>query len=267
MHWADDLRSTKHVTIDVAGRRVEYRVVPSKVARKLRVRVGPGGVEVVQPAGGDDGETDAFVRASGEWIVGQLDRVERLRTVRKPERIPVGEILYRGLPTPVRVETHPHRRGPNRVAHEAGELVIILGNTSTPPPKSLENWLRRQARAEIQSYLSMVTPRLNCHPRKIYIMGQRTKWGNCSAMRNLSFNWRLILAPPLVLRYLVMHEVVHLVMPDHSARFWLTVQSLCPDMERARQWLSANGHRLQVELATICATAGEPETTIRAAER
>src|SRR5580704_3990355 len=82
-------------------------------------------------------------------------------------------------------------------------------------------------------------------------MEQRTKWGNCSAVRNLSFNWRLILAPDFVLRYLVTQEAVHLAVPEHSAKFWLTVQSLCPEAERAKQWLSANGLRLAVKLASI----------------
>ena len=59
-------------------------------------------------------------------------------------------------------------------------------------------------------------------------MGQRTKWGNCSPLQNLSFNWRLIMAPEAVLRYLVTHEAVHLAVPDHSQEFWLTVRSLCP---------------------------------------
>ena len=78
-------------------------------------------------------------------------------------------------------------------------------------------------------------------------MDQRTRWGSCSSRQNLSFNWRLIMAPEFVLRYLVTHEVVHLAIPDHSKRFWLTVQSLCPETERARQWLCANGGRLYVD--------------------
>ena len=72
--------------------------------------------------------------------------------------------------------------------------------------------------------------------------------GNCSALGNLSFNWRLIMAPDFVLRYLVTHEAVHLAIPDHSQKFWLTVQSLCPETERARQWLVANAHRLLTPL-------------------
>jgi hypothetical protein len=121
-----------------------------------------------------------------------------------------------------------------------------------------ENWLRRQARAEIEKQLGTVTTRLRQRPRRVYVMGQRTKWGNCSADRNLSFNWRLILAPDSVLRYLVTHEAVHLAVPDHSTKFWLTVQSLCPETERAKQWLSANGLRLAVKLDSICEETGPP---------
>jgi hypothetical protein len=122
----------------------------------------------------------------------------------------------------------------------------------TPLARSLENWLRRQARAQIEKQLKTVTARLRQQPRRVYVMGQRTKWGNCSADRNLSFNWRLILAPDSVLRYLVTHEAVHLAVPDHSAKFWLTVQSLCPETQRAKQWLSANGPRLAIKLDSIC---------------
>jgi hypothetical protein len=59
-------------------------------------------------------------------------------------------------------------------------------------------------------------------------------------------------APESVLRYLVTHEAVHLAILDHSQRFWLTLQSLCPETDRARQWLAANGTRLQVALGSHC---------------
>ena len=117
--------------------------------------------------------------------------------------------------------------------------------------RGFENWLRGQARSAIADYLPVVTSRIGQEPARVYVMGQRTKWGNCSPRKNLSFNWRLILAPDLVLRYLVAHEVVHLVVPDHSARFWLTVQSLCPDMERAKQWLSRHHAEITVNLANV----------------
>jgi hypothetical protein len=132
------------------------------------------------------------------------------------------------------------------------DIVVSRGpHSRTPIARSLERWLRREARQSIEAHLSKITARLGQRPQRIYVMGQRTKWGNCSCRRNLTFNWRLILAPDYVLRYLVTHEGVHLAVPDHSAKFWLAVQSLCRDTERAKQWLVSHQAQLAVDLASV----------------
>lgn len=239
------MRAVTEHQIEMGGQQIDYRVVQSAAARKLRVRVGLDGVEVLQPAGRRDEEVAAFLECNASWVLSQLQRVERLRKLRRYEHKAVGEMLFRGESTKVRVETTETRARGNRVDLIDGEIVVWRGPCSqTPVPRSLENWLRKQARAEIQAQLAVVTARIRESPPRVYVMGQRTKWGNCSARRNLSFNWRLILAPSIVLRYLVTHEAVHLAVPDHSAKFWLTVQSLCPEAERAKQWLCVNGHKL-----------------------
>lgn len=242
--------SLSHIRLD--GRLIDYRVVDSKTARKLRVRVGPNGVEVVQPTSRNGTDVTGFLAANEAWILDQLERVKRLRNVRLPVQNRAGEILFRGEPTKLRIElTDTQARG-NLVDFVDGEIVIRRGVQShTPPASSLENWFRRQARAAIESHLAISTARLGHCPHRVYVMGQRTKWGNCSARRNLSFNWRLILAPDFVLGYLVTHEAVHLAVPDHSAKFWLTVQSLCPGAERAKRWLSSHQTQLTVDLRTV----------------
>jgi len=243
--------STLH-RIRIGGRTIDYRLVHSTAARKLRVRVGPGGVEVVQPMTRNGEELSAFLVSNARWILEQVERAQRLEGVRRSQRRPIGEIIFRGEPTRVRVQSTSSRAAGNTVCLIGGEVVVSLGPSSrTPVARSLELWLRREARREIECYLAAVSTRLGQHPQSVYIMGQRTKWGNCSARRNLSFNWRLILAPEYVLHYLVTHEVVHLAVPDHSAKFWLTVQSLCPRSEKARQWLCRHQGELQVDLRDI----------------
>jgi predicted metal-dependent hydrolase len=235
--------ATQH-QIRLGGRRVAYRVVRSRTARKLRLRVGPNGVEVVRPAARKSKEVAAFMDRNAIWILAQLKRVERLRGLRSEQR-GVGEILFRGEPTQVRVETTASRARGNRVVFIGGEIVVRRGAVSqTSAARSLEKWLRKQARTEIERHLAVITARLRERPRRVYVMDQRTKWGNCSARKNLSFNWRLILAPDFVLRYMVTHEAVHLVVPDHSSRFWLTVQSYSPDAQKAKQWLNAHHWKL-----------------------
>jgi predicted metal-dependent hydrolase len=144
------------------------------------------------------------------------------------------------------------------------EREAVDEQAQTTPERTLENWLRRQAREEIASRVRVFADTLGASPGRLYIMDQQTKWGNCSSLRNLSFNWRIIMAPPWVLDYLVGDEVVHLAVPDHSHRFWLTVQSLCSESERARQWLSANSHQLLVRLPdVVSARTDEGETWFR----
>jgi predicted metal-dependent hydrolase len=251
MGWAEAMRVGNHHQITLGGRQIEYRLVASRSVRRLRLRVGLRGIEVLQPLGRTDDEVSSFLVQNEEWVLDQLRRVERLRNVRVADRYQ-GEILFRGERTRVRIEAAAGARG-NLVTEVDGEIVVRRGSDSrTPVARSLENWLRRQARAEIERELETVLSKIQQCPHRIYVMGQRTKWGNCSAGQNLSFNWRLILAPHFVLRYLVTHEAVHLAVPNHSAKFWLTVQSLCPETERAKQWLSANGLRIAVNLDSIC---------------
>lgn len=246
------MKATTLHHVRIGSRRVDYRVVLSRAAKKLRVRVGPDGVEVIQPRERENKDVVDFVAANAGWIVAQLNRAEGLRGVRLTIRQPTGQIYYRGEPTPVRVELTSSQSRGNAVARHNGELVVSRGPRSkTEVARSLELWLRREARRNIESHLDAVTKRLGRRPTRVFVRAQRTKWGNCSTQGNLSFNWRLILAPDYVLRYLVTHEAVHLAIPDHSAKFWLTVQSLCRETERAKQWLCRHQAQMQVDLAAL----------------
>lgn len=247
MQQSDAFRrsSLRHILLN--GQELEYRVVHSRTASKLRIKVSLNGVQVVLPKSREEEEAQRFLVEHETWVAGQLDRAKRLSGVRRPEKSARGQVLLRGEALPITVIRNGSCQGPNRVTRSDTMLAITYGSSSrTPLATSLENWLRKEARQSIEKNVADAVIRLKRVPNRIYIMGQRTKWGNCSARGNLSFNWRLIMAPDFVLRYIITHEVVHLAIPDHSRRFWLTVQSLCPSSERARQWLAANGHRLTI---------------------
>ncbi|OGQ96833.1 MAG: hypothetical protein A2521_04880 [Deltaproteobacteria bacterium RIFOXYD12_FULL_57_12] len=232
------------------GQEVECRLVASQTARKLRIKVSLDGVQVILPEARNPAEARNFLIENEDWVVEQLGRIERLSRIRRPEKATVGQVMLRGDMLPIKVVRSERWQGPNRLTKDNEGLVITCGSKSrTPLATSLENWLRKEARQSIEQHLAEVVGRVKRTPNRVYVMGQRTKWGNCSALGNLSFNWRLIMAPDFVLRYMVTHEVVHLAIPDHSKRFWLTVQSICPNADRARQWLAANGHRLTVALS------------------
>lgn len=79
---------------------------------------------------------------------------------------------------------------------------------------------------------------------KLTVKDQRTLWGSCSTKGNLSFNWRLLVMPPAVLDYIVIHELAHRVELNHSRRFWSVVEGHCPEHRLHRRWLRAHGPAL-----------------------
>lgn len=81
---------------------------------------------------------------------------------------------------------------------------------------------------------------------RITIRDQKTRWGSCSSKGTLSFNWRLMLAPPAILDYVVVHELCHLTHMNHSPAFWQAVEAAYPDYRSARAWLKEHGSELKL---------------------
>src|ERR1035441_7207943 len=122
--------------ISLGGRQIEFRLVPSRTARKLRVRVGITGVEVVQPQDRGKEDVSDFLLTNGAWIVDQLQRVERLRGIRRPKHRTAGRILFRGDLIAVQIQEDPERSGANRVVHDSGQIAILRSSNSVTPPES-----------------------------------------------------------------------------------------------------------------------------------
>ncbi len=235
-------------TVELCGRPVNYLIRTSPGAKRRRIRVTPHGVEVVIPGNGDIGSAAPFLRENEKWVLEQLDFVERSSGVVRKKNQP-RSLLLRGKERTVRIgEQETTRR--YGLVHEEGDGLIVRVPTgkSDLASRALELWLRRMARADLQAALERRARQMKVKFGRVFIMNQRTRWGGCSSRRNLSFSWRLIMAPPKVLDYLAVHELVHLVEPNHSTRFWLTVRSFCPDFEKHKKWLRENEWRLRIPL-------------------
>ena len=108
----------------------------------------------------------------------------------------------------------------------------------------MRDWLREQARSEIATRVQEKACLLERAPGRITVRDTRSRWGSCSHDGNLSFCWRLVMAPMMVLDYVVAHEVAHLRWTHHGPRFWATVATLTANAGAARCWLDDHGERL-----------------------
>jgi hypothetical protein len=213
----------------------EYTVRRSDRARRVRVRVDPrdGGVEVVLPRRAAAREAAAAVVELRGWIARRQAEVAvtRARVAARDGTVPYlgTDLLLLADPGRTRV----HRRG--------DVLLVPEGDAAGA---AIERWYRRQARAEIAPRLDAAAAALGKSYTKLTIRDQRTRWGSCSSTGAMSLNWRLLLAPDVVLEYVVRHEACHLAVMDHSPRFWGLMGQLMPGYERPRRWLRDHGATL-----------------------
>jgi predicted metal-dependent hydrolase len=105
--------------------------------------------------------------------------------------------------------------------------------------------LRERARAELPPRLMEMAAAHGLTVTGVSIRNQRTRWGSCGRDGNISLNWRLVLMPPAVRDYVLIHELMHLKRPDHSPAYWKLVAAACPGYREARQWLRINGPALR----------------------
>jgi predicted metal-dependent hydrolase len=110
-----------------------------------------------------------------------------------------------------------------------------------------EKWYKAAALQVLTERVNALAAQHGFRYEKIRITSARTRWGSCSAQGTLSFTWRLALAPLEVVDYVVVHELVHLKVKNHSAQFWAALAALMPDYKRRVAWLKANGKFLTLD--------------------
>ena len=224
----------------VAGRTLPLRIVENERARRLTLRIDAGGqgLRITVPPGLRQGEVERFLSRHQGWLEQRLAKVPDRPQVRPGIKVPV-----RGVP--------------HRIVHEPGKRgTVVVGNDDTGPtltihgdrlhlPRRVADFLKREAKRDIEALVQRHTGAIGRKAKSIRFKDTSSRWGSCTADGNLSFSWRIMMAPPPVINYLVAHEVAHLKEMNHGPKFWKLCAELCPDTERCKAWLKKNGGALQ----------------------
>ena len=104
--------------------------------------------------------------------------------------------------------------------------------------------LRRRAAEELPAALMALAVHHGVTVARVSVRDQRSRWGACSSRGSITLNWRLIVAPPFVREYVMVHELMHRRELNHSRRFWRHVAAACPRYQESRRWLLTEGRRL-----------------------
>jgi predicted metal-dependent hydrolase len=232
---------------------IPYRIRRSGRARRARILVDGDGVEVVVPRRFPLREVEVFVEEKRAWIERTLRRMRETEAELAPSLLEDGgRVPYLGEALRLAARVEPGRQREHVARRPEGLRVALPGAAGQLLPTegalraALERWYRRRARAEVAPRLDAACARAGTTYTRLQIRGQRTRWASCSSTGAMSFNWRLLLAPPEILDYVVEHEVAHLELLDHSPRFWRLLASRCPDWREREVWLRRYGHSLRL---------------------
>lgn len=221
------------------GTDVPYRVRRHARARRITLRVTNGGLSVTAPARAPAREIRAAIDARRDWIAHAFAQARR--SVAAPvglnDRIP----LLGGALEIVAGGRGGVRRTGDRLAVPSGASV----------PAAIEAWYRRAAREHFGAVMSTWAPRIDVQPARLSVRAQRSRWGSASARGTISINWRLMMAPPEIGEYVMVHELVHLRHMDHSPEFWACVAAHWPSHRTERAWLRGNGAQLMAGPAAL----------------
>lgn len=231
-------------TVLISGIPHTCKIRRSSRARRLVIRVDMWrGIEVVIPRWASIVAAERFVKEKEAWVANQLDYTAQLRSdVRRHQFITGESITCLGEKLTLSVLRQSQRQRA-RVIRGKGEIKVLLPSKGSVRPVLIK-WYQEQARLYFFTKSQEIARVLGVEVAKVSIGDHRSQWGSAGARGRLSFNWRLLLAPPIIAQYVAAHEVAHLRHHNHSAAFWVTVATLDSDYKLHRAWLKQNGHRL-----------------------
>jgi hypothetical protein len=183
-----------------------------------------------------------FVRSHAGWIHKKQIQVKAAPSFPRKQFVNGESFLYLGNEYPL-----------NLVAVQKQGLIFTNSRFQmklTSPARArgfFISWYKQQAQRIVSERVTQFSHKHGFRFQKIRISSARTRWGSCNSHGSLSFTWRLVLAPLDVIDYVVVHELAHTQIPNHSKKFWIRVAEIMPDYKKRLAWLKKNGRYLTLD--------------------
>ena len=133
---------------------------------------------------------------------------------------------------------------PNKIDFNGTEFITSIENQDKFK-SSLKSWYKIKFKEIAIPRLNYFSDKYNLKINQVRFKNQKTLWGSCSSKNNINLNYLLVMAPMLVIDYVIIHELVHTVHKNHSENFWNAVEAIMPDYKKAKKWLNKNGYKLR----------------------
>ncbi len=212
--------------------------------RTVRLRItGPATLEITVPLQYHQDQAAEFIQTKEKWILATAKKLAALEQAAAQFAVePGGCLPFMGKSYTLTVAYHPVRPS---VRLDGSLLRVCLPETLRGNQEALTNrlicWYSEQARQYLTERTLEWAQVIGVKPAALTIRDPKSRWGSCSTRGNINYSWRLLLAPVSIIDYIIVHELCHLLEPNHSKRFWQLVESFLPDFKESRHWLKTHG--------------------------
>lgn len=238
------LMSTKELCLNIGNLTIPYLLTDSEKTKHIKLVMDIDGLKVIKPEKTDMAEVEKLLHGRSSWIFKHYMEFQSMKVDEYKREWESGErVLYRGKKYNIRIFTH--REQATKINFNGKRFEIFINEDASDRKTVLEDafsrWYKRAAQESIKDRLLYYCKITGLGYNTMRIKEQKTRWGSCSKKGNLNFNWKLVMSPPWVIDYVVVHEVCHLRYLNHSKEYWAMVEMYMPDYKKAQEWLKKNG--------------------------
>lgn len=223
----------------------EYQLIRSRKRKKTisLALTREGKVVVRAPYGVPAAEIALFVDKKKVWLNRKINELQaRPRKNLPVPFIPEEAVLYLGVPYPLCVAVS--ETAGKDTLRWSGQAFHLNCRNPAVGKVLLGKWYEKQGRDYFPIRVARFSDLMGVVPSSIRVSSARFRFGSCSSRKRISLSWRLMMAPAEVIDAVIVHELGHLKEMNHSRRFWSFVRTFCPDYDRYKKWLKAEGRPL-----------------------
>lgn len=228
---------------EVLGLRVE---VVRSIRRTAALHIVGSDLQVRVPEDLGDERVAAILKQKRPWIRTKVAELKRVPPHRSKELVSGESFPYLGRHYRLKIQ-EGHQVG---VCLSGGYLKATIRPTEQGEQRKariqqyLQNWYRSRALEHLQEKANRYAEQIGVSPAGVSVRNFRSRWGSCDKKGQVVFNWNIIKAPHAIADYVVIHELCHLIHPNHSKEFWQVVGRHDPNYAEHRQWLKERGATL-----------------------
>jgi predicted metal-dependent hydrolase len=188
------------------------------------------------------GEISRFVQEKQNWIHKTIQKHKEEAIKNKVKEYITGEMFYYlGESFPLEVFFEKNER--QGLAFWSNRFYLNTADAAEKGMSYFVAWYKKKAKQHLRKRVDFFNRELNLRAKSVKITSAEKRWGSCSADDNLSFSFRLIMAPAAIIDYVVVHELMHIKEKNHSAAFWGLIEACLPEYKTHRRWLKDNHHK------------------------